>query len=210
MLLQFAPYFGYLASVCLIIALIVNNDLKFRWFNSFGNVCFITYAILLNTIPVLITNAILLGINVYYLVKIYGRKENFDLLEFTATEKLPLKFLDFHQADIANYFPNFTIGELAGKLNFTVTRDLVIANIFSATITDQGDAIVALNYTVPKFRDFKVGTFIFEKEKNFLLSKKVKRIVYQSVENPGHLEFLKVNGFTTQQIGNTNCYVKEL
>ena len=107
MLQQITPYFGYLASLCLIIALLVNNDLKFRWFNTLGNIFFITYAIVLNAFPVLLTNLILLGINVYYLIKVYRRQENFDMLEFKGEEKLAQKFLEFYQTDIAAYFPGF-------------------------------------------------------------------------------------------------------
>ncbi len=196
MLQQIVPYFGYLASLCLIIALLVNNDLKFRWFNMLGNILFITYAILLNAIPVLLTNAILFCINLYYLIKIYSKQENFDLLEFEGDEKLTHKFISFHWKDIQSYFPQFETNELHGNLNFVITRDVVIANMFSAKLTNDGDAQVIINYTLPKYRDFKVGTYIFEKEKNYLISKGVKRIVYNNVVNKGHIEFLKVNGFT--------------
>lgn len=210
MLHTIAPYFGYLASLCLIIALIVNNDLKFRWFNSLGNVFFITYSILLLAIPVMITNVILLCINLYYLIKIYSKKENFDLLEFKGDEKLTSKFIDFHRNDINNYFPGFNEETLQHNLNFVVTRDVVIANMFSASLTSNGDAIVALNYTLPKYRDYKVGAFIFEKEKDYLISKGVKRIVYHDVANKGHIDFLKVNGFTLQSLEGKNMYVKEV
>ena len=210
MLQQIAPYFGYLASLCLIIALLVNSDLKFRWFNSTGNVLFITYAVLLVAIPVLITNAILLCINFYYLIKIYRKQENFDLLEFSGNEKLTSKFIDFYRTDITSYFPAFKQEELEGNLNFVVTRDVVIANIFSAALQPNGDAYVALNYTLPKYRDYKVGSFIFEKEKDFLVSKGVKRIVYNEVSNKGHLDFLKVSGFSLKNVDGKECYVKEI
>jgi len=39
--------------------------------------------------------------------------------------------------------------------------------MFSAHVSATGDAIVALNYTLQKYRDYKVGTYIFEKEKDF-------------------------------------------
>lgn len=210
MLQQIAPYFGYLASLCLIIALLVNNDLKFRWFNSIGNISFITYAVLLVAIPVLITNAILLCINLYYLIKIYSKQENFDLLEFKGDEKLTSKFIDFYRNDIAGYFPGFKQEDLQNNLNFVVTRDVVIANIFSASVSPNGDALVSLNYTLQKYRDYKVGSFIFEKEKDYLLSKGVKRIVYNEVINKGHLDFLKVSGFTLQNINGKECYAKDL
>jgi hypothetical protein len=155
------------ASLCLILALIINNDLKFRWFNAFGNIAFITYAILLGTIPVLLTNLILFCINVYYLVKIYRKQENFDLLEFKGDEKLAQKFMEYYKKDMASYFPRFSPSTLQQNMNFVVTRDLVIANMFSASVFPNGDAFVDLNYTLQKFRDYKIGSFIFEKEKRF-------------------------------------------
>jgi hypothetical protein len=195
MLLQLAPYFGYLASLMLIIALIVTTDLKFRWFNVMGNISFIIYAIVLNAFPVLLTNVILLTINLYYLIKIYNHTEDFDLLEFTGEEILVEKFIHFYKNDIESYFPGFHAGDLKGRHNFVVLRDLVIANIFSADISPAGDARVVVNYTPKRYRDYKVGRFIFDKEKEYLRAKGIRRIVYDKVMNRHHGHFLKVMGF---------------
>ncbi len=210
MLQQITPYFGYLASLCLIIALLVSNDLKFRWFNTLGNIFFIAYAIILGAFPVLLTNLILLGINAYYLIKVYRKQENFDMLEFNGNETMAQKFLQFYKKDIENYFPSFTTKQLEGNLNFVVTRDLVIANMFSANLNGNGDAMVVLNYTLQKYRDYKVGTYIFEKEKDFLIAKGVKRIIYTTVNNKNHLAFIKVMGFEKKLVGNKECFIKEL
>lgn len=205
-----APYLGYMASLCLVIALLVSNDLKFRWFNILGTLFFITYAVILNAFPVLLTNLILFCINTYYLMKIYRRKEKFDMLEFKGDEQLAQKFLSFYKRDIAVYFPGFNAGEITGNLNFVITRDLVIANMFSASVSQDGDATVLLNYTIEKYRDYKVGTFIFEKERHFLTEKGIKRIVYTKVYNKKHNDFLKVMGFVPETINNTACMIKKL
>lgn len=175
-----------------------------------GNIAFIVYAILLMAIPVLLTNLILLVINLFYLVKIYRKKENFDLLEFKGDERLSHKFMEFYKKDIGFYFPRFKKESLQGNLNFVIIRDLVIANMFNATILQNGDAVVQLNYTLQKFRDYKVGSYIFEKEKDFLLSKGINRLVYQQVDNRNHLAFLKVMGFCKEMIEEKECYVKKL
>lgn len=210
MLQQITPYFGYLASLCLIIALLVSNDLKFRWFNTLGNVLFIIYAIVLQAFPVLLTNVILLGINAFYLIKVYRRQENFDMLEFTGDEKMAQKFLQFYQKDIAAYFPEFKPEQMQQSLNFVVIRDLVIANMVSATVSANGDAKVLLNYTLQKYRDYKVGRFIFEKERDYLVAKGIKRIVYKKVANKNHEAFLKVMGFTKELINAEEYFVKDL
>jgi Bacterial inner membrane protein len=201
-----ATYFGYLASLMLIIALLVNTEFKFRWFNILGCIIFIVYAIIIGAFPVLLTNSILLFINVFYLFKLYNKKEYFDVVAFNHDDLLVHKFLDFYQSDISIYFPEVHKEQLIGNLNFVVIRDLVIANVFSATITQNGDAAVVLNYTIKKFRDFKVGPYIFNKEKDFLISKGVKRVVYKTTPYKKHLDYLKAIGFLEKE----GMMVKEL
>jgi hypothetical protein len=192
---------GYAASVLLAISLLVTNDLKFRWLNTLGCTCFIVYGILIHALPIIITNAILLLINLYYLVKIYNAKEDFELIEFKGTEKLVYKFLSFYEEDIRNYFPDYVHDVEDNDLKFVVLRDLVIANIFIASLDGNGNAFIKLNYTVAKYRDYKVGEFIFNHEQKFLLSKGVRTLVYESVPNKQHERFIKVMGFRNRAEG---------
>jgi hypothetical protein len=201
---------GYLASVLLGISLIINNDLKFRWLNTFGCLSFIIYGILINAFPIILTNGVLLLINLFYLVKIYRTQENFDMVECQAGGQMIAKFIQFHRTDVKNYFPDFNAAEAGYDISFVVLRDMVIANLFVAQNSGDGDAEVKINYTVPKYRDYKVGKFIFEQEKKYLVSKGVKRIVYKEVYNKQHEDFLKVMGFQKQEYCGTTCYVKDL
>lgn len=210
MIQQIAPYFGYLASLLLALGLMVNNDLKFRWLNTCGNIAFITYGIIIGAIPIILTNTILLVINTVFLYRIYNRKEYFELLEFSSGGILIDRFLSFYKKDIEAYFPEFKREQLEGNLNFVVLRDLVVANIFSAKNDADGSAEVIINYTVPKYRDFKVGSFIFDTEKKFLLSKGVKKVYYSKVANKNHREFLKATGFTLQDIKGNSCLCREI
>jgi Bacterial inner membrane protein len=205
-----APYFGYLASLALIIALLVNNDLKFRWFNAAGSTFFIVYAIIIHAFPVLLTNSILLCINIVYLVRVYRKKEIFDLLEFKGEEKLVSKFLAFYQKDIEAYFPGFKAEEMKDNLNFVIIRNLVIANIFSASLSPEGDATVLINYTVEKYRDYKTGRFIFEKERDNLIAKGVRKIIYKKVYKKQHERFLKIMGFVNVPDEGASAFIRTL
>lgn len=210
MLQLIAPYFGYLASILLAIGLLVNNDLKFRWLNTGGNIAFIIYGLIIGAVPIILTNSLLLAINLFYLYKIYNRKEHFELLEFSSGGILVDRFLSFYNKDIATHFPGFKREKLEGNLNFVVLRDLVVANIFSAAVAENGDAQIIINYTVTKYRDYKVGRFIFDKEKKYLLSKGVRRIYYIAVANRRHEKFLIVMGFAKVSINGKQCFMKSL
>ena len=201
---------GYLASILLAISLLVTNDIRFRWLNSAGCLAFIVYGVTIEANPIILTNALLLFINLFYLIKIYRKIENFELLEFNQSDLIIRKFLSHYHKDIKNYFPKYSIDETGDQLRFVVLRDLVIANIFAAHITSDGTAFVKINYTVEKFRDYKVGKFIFEKENDYLFSKGVKQIAYKNVENKNHERFLKIMGFEKIAVDGNLCYVKTL
>lgn len=210
MLEQMAPYFGYLATLLLAIGLVVNNDIKFRWLNTAGNIAFIIYGIFLQAMPVILTNVILLSINLYFLIRIYNRKEHFELLEFSNGGILIDRFLSFYKTGITGDFPDFKREQLEGSINFVVLRNLVIANIFSARVDEDGNAEIIINYTVPKYRDYKVGPFIFEKEKQFLVSKGIKNVICKTVTSRRYEKFLRLTGFTRQVRDDKECFVRKL
>ena len=201
---------GYLASALLALSLLANNDLRFRWLNTFGCLSFIVYGILIDALPIILTNALLLCINVFYLFKIYKRKEDFDLVEFDVDDEIVEKFLTCYAKDIHGYFPEFRLQAEETSVRFLVLRDMAIANIFIATINEKGEGVVKINYTVPKYRDYKVGKFIFEKENIFLLSKGIHQLVYEKVYNKGHEEFLRKMGFEKKSTDHEVRYIKKL
>ena len=201
---------GYIASVLLAISLMVNNDLRFRGLNTMGCMAFIVYGILIHALPVILTNSLLLLINGFYLIKIYRATEHFDLLEFEPGVGLIKKFLSFYGKDINVYFPEFSAITAANNIRFVVLRDIVIANIFAASLDENGIADVNINYTVAKYRDFKVGKFIFEKEKKYLASKGVKQLRYSQAIDKKHIKFLEVMGFTKETGNGKEYFIKTL
>jgi hypothetical protein len=200
--------FGYLASLLLALSLLVNNDLRFRWLNTGGCAAFIIYGILIQAFPIILTNTTLFFINIYSLLKIYNKKEVFDLLQIEKGNPLVEKFMGYYEEDIKSYFPLFE-WPTDNFICFLVLRDMAIANIFIASL-NEGDAEVKMNYTIPKYRDYKVGRFIFEKEKDFLLSKGINKIVYRQVTNKSHRHFLKVMGFAPASENPNEQLVKHL
>ncbi|TCJ13149.1 hypothetical protein EPD60_13860 [Flaviaesturariibacter flavus] len=198
---------GYLATLFLALSLIVSNDLQFRWFNTLGCLAFIVYGSMIGAFPVILTNTLLLVINVYHLVKVYRYRaeEDFDLIPYGAGDPLVRKFLAFYGKDVEDYFPNYREGG-GENLRYFVLRDMAIANVFAASVEDGGTLTVHLNYTVPKYRDYKVGRFLFDKGRSFLERQNVRRIVYEQVSNDNHAQFLQKMGFVKEG----SRYVKHL
>ncbi len=99
---------GYLATVFLGISLMTKDSIRFRWINGAGCLAFVIYGFLIGAVPVLISNLLLLVINIYYLVKLYQTEDSFDLVEFKPDDKLIQKFKDFYSKEITEYFPDYT------------------------------------------------------------------------------------------------------
>ncbi len=185
-----AEGFGYLATLLLGISLVVNNDLKFRWINASGCFSFVVYGILIHAFPIIITNALLFFINLYYLIKIYRTTENFDIIEFKGEETIVDKFLSFYDSDIKTYFPEYVHNQKENNINYIILRNLMIANIFVAELDKEGLAEVKLNYTIP------------------IISRGVKKLIYKTVFNKGHVKFLKVMNF--RKDADNKGYSKDL
>jgi hypothetical protein len=201
---------GYLSAVLLAASLLINQTLKFRWMSAFGCLSFVIYGIMLGSFPVIISNALLLAINIYKIVKLYHLNEVFEFMEIRKDYEIVKRFLNFHHEDIIRYFPDFKFTADEDRICFFVLRDMNIANIFVGKRSSEGSLIVEINYTIPRYRDFKVGKFIFDKEKDFLLSKGISKIVYESVASKNHERFLSRVGFTSADAGVKSCLVKEI
>jgi hypothetical protein len=62
-------YIGYAASALVLVSFLMKNITYLRIVNSFGCAFFIVYGILLPSIPIIVTNAAIVLINLYYLTK---------------------------------------------------------------------------------------------------------------------------------------------
>ena len=67
---------GYIASAIVLISFLMKNIKKLRIINTVGCLIFIVYGVLLNfSIPIIITNAVIVGINIYFLIKMKVKVE---------------------------------------------------------------------------------------------------------------------------------------
>ncbi|HQP00845.1 MAG TPA: hypothetical protein PK337_00970 [Bacteroidia bacterium] len=188
-------FIGYLASAFLAVSLLMSNAFKFRWYNLAGQIAFIVYGYFINSMPVVIANAILMVINIYQIIQLYKSKEAFDVIPVKESESLAERFIERNKEEILEYFPQFEINRTSG-FAIIVFRDMTAANIFIADVSEDGNATVRLNYTIPKYRDYKVGKFLFELEKDFLIRNGLKKITYKNLTHAGHIRFINSLGFS--------------
>ncbi len=65
--LSLVDWTGYSASALLLISMMMKNVKRLRIINSFGCILFVIMGLMINNYPIVITNAAIILINVYYL-----------------------------------------------------------------------------------------------------------------------------------------------
>jgi hypothetical protein len=68
---------------------------------------------------------------------------------------------------------------------------------------------VLMDYVTPQYRDFKIGKYLYETEKNIFLSKGIHNLI----SDPGtvkHQRYLERMGFKVEQVNGKDIYKKEL
>lgn len=194
------PWIGYCASLIVVLSMMMHSIVKFRWINLFGALLFSTYGFLIGAIPVGILNGIIVLVDIYYLVLIYNKKEEFELLEINANSKyLPL-FLKFHQARIEKYCPGFSFEPSENTVSFFILRNMSIAGLFLAHRENGTILNVKLDYVLPEYKDFKNGKYVY-----FTLRSKFIEAGFKTVKaagnNQSYFKYLRKFGFTETNSG---------
>jgi len=186
--------FGYFASLVIAVSMTMSSIVKFRWINLLGAVAFAVYGLLIHAIPVTVLNGFIALVDVYYLIRIYRKKEVFDILEVRSDNKYLHAFLDFHQKDILKFFPDFTYKPEMNTISFFVLRNLHVAGVFLAHREDKDILYVGLDYVTSEYRDLKNGKFIYRHLRSHFIEQGFRRVVAH-VSNRKYEKYLKKLGF---------------
>ena len=194
MALDFLQWIGYLASAIIVVSMMMNSIIKFRWINLIGALLFSVYGFLIDAIPVGILNGIIVIVDIYYLAAIYSKKEVFDILEIHAESEYLTRFLKFHNNQIQKICPGFVYNPDRNTVSFFILRNMSVAGLFLAHRTDNTVLNVGLDYVLPEYKDFKNGKFVY-----FSLREKFRNEGYTSITAQGnnlkYFRYLKKLGF---------------
>lgn len=191
---QILQWIGYFASAVIALSMTMNSILKFRWVNIVGAFTFAVYGYLIGAFPVLFLNGIIVLVDVYYLRKIYTKENLFDTLEVNKESKYLQKFLNFYKDDIRHFFPNFEYIPSKNTVSFYVLRNMTVAGLFLAHRVGEDTLKVGLDYSIPEYRDYKNGKYLYESLKENFKKQNYKRVVSEA-GSENHKKYLKKLGF---------------
>ncbi|MGI9528504.1 MAG: hypothetical protein ACR2NG_02245 [Acidimicrobiia bacterium] len=184
---------GYLGSTLVIISLLMTRILRLRVIGLMGSATFLIYGLLIGSIPIMITNTVIIVINAVFLWRANQIDEWFHLLEVRPDSLYLADFLNFHEGDILVYQPDWDGHVADPDLVVFVLRDTRPAMLMIGSIDD--DLIdLRLDYAIPQFNDYRMGKFLYESNVDFFAEKGVTTIEAHARTRP-HVRYLLKMGF---------------
>lgn len=190
---------GYLGSALVITSLLMTRILRLRVISLMGSTAFLIYGLLIGSVPIVITNVVIMGINTTFLWRATRVTERFSLLEVKPDSRYFEEFLQFHHKDILVHQPDWNgkIGD--SELTALVLRDMQPAMAIVGTV-QEGALELRLDYAIPRFRDYRMGRFLYDSEAKFFLDKNITTIS-ASGQTESHAKYLKKMGYTETETG---------
>lgn len=189
---------GYTASGLLVVSLMMTSLVRLRVVNLVGSVTFGVYALLIGSVPVLLTNVAIAAINVHHLLRLWrerSRHSYFEVVAVPPSSPLLQRFVDHHAQDIARFQPEFR-GVREDHRAWMVLRDALPAGVVVATMDGSGGALLDLDYVTEPHRDLRPGTVLFDESGAFEAAGITR--VFSRPGTPAHQRYLKRMGFVRQ------------
>jgi hypothetical protein len=193
MIFTWVELIGYLASALVVASLAMTSVVRLRVVSLIGSLVFVGYGALLPSIPLIITNTAVAGINVWFLRAEFARNRDLGAVPIAADAPFLLDFLRSHATDIAHFHPEF-VAPAPEDLVLLLTRNGLPAGAFVGT--RDGDTLrLRLDYVMSAYRDSRIGSWLYGRGTKAFTEAGVSRIVAEQ-PSPEVRSYLLRVGFT--------------
>ena len=152
---------GYLASALVVASLAMTSVVRLRIVSLLGSVVFVTYGVLLPSMPIIITNAAVALLNIWFLRKEFAGSRDLGAVPIAADAPFLQDFLRSHATDLTRTHPGFT-GLQEGDFVLLLTRDGLPAGALIG-IPEGKDLRLRIDYVMPEYRDSRLGNWLYSK-----------------------------------------------
>jgi len=202
-------WIGYLASLIVLVSLLMSSLKKLRWINLIGALLFAIYGFLIHALPVGFMNAGIVAIDIYYLVQMYQKKDYFTLLKLGTQTEYFNHFMSFYKENISSFMEVEEHLEEPEYIKMFILRNTIPAGVLVSKIKDEKTLEILIDYAVPAYRDFKMGHFLYENQKDFFIAQGYETLLSRP-GNEKHQNYLKKMGFIPESIDGEFYYLKNL
>lgn len=192
--------FGYLGSLLVLVSMLMTSVVKLRIINTIGSVIFTIYAFIIKSYPTALMNFCLVLINLRFLWKMSRMGKEYEVVEVKNSDVLLKYLLDHYRDDMQKCFPGQEVSLDDINRAYVVLCQGKPVGMSLGKV--EGDTLdLKLDYSIPEFRDFSIGSFLFD----YIAKTDVKKITYAGPDE-NHRDYLNSQGFVKQG----DIYVKEL
>ena len=189
---------GYFSTLLVLVSFLMTSVVKLRLVNLIGSGIFVVFALLTKSYPTAIMNIGICAINIYFLIRLMKAKRLTTMLPIELDNAYLKEFLKLYREDIRTYFPSFNTEEPGADVAYFVYYDMDPVGLTMGSKTADGALDVALDYTIPKYRDASVGRFLYPK---LLQEEDFSALEVRNVSDK-HEKYLKKVGFRKEG----DCY----
>ena len=155
---------GYLASALIVVSLTMTSVVRLRIFSLLGSITFVVYGALIDSAPILITNVLIAGINVWFLRREFdpssGRGVGLGASRIRPDSPFLRDFVDFHLIDIHRFQPDFVLTSNDDVEAWLLTRESLPAGLLIGR-RDDDTLTIDLDYVLGAYRDSRLGRWLF-------------------------------------------------
>lgn len=152
---------GYFASILILVSLLMSSAVKLRIINAIGAAVFTVYGILIHSYPTAFLNGVSVIVDIYYLLKLLRSTAAYSCYAVSEKESAVNEFFRVFRDDIAHFFPSFDFQLEEDDRIILVYADAVPVGLFICRKTGPDSLRIRLDYSIPKFRDCSVGSFLY-------------------------------------------------
>jgi len=205
MSVDWLEWFGYAASLVILISLTMSSIVRLRWVNLFGAIMFSAFGFLIGSIP---TGGLNLGIaiiDIYYLVLIYRQRDDVAIVRADPGSELFRHFWSVNEREITRIFGDVDVGPDCEV--FFYLRNNNTAGILVGEQIDDQTFRIDVDYVTPQYRDFQIGQYVIAEANLRNRLPDVRRLVTDPGE-ANHQSYLRRLGFSYDE--SEDRYAREL
>jgi hypothetical protein len=150
---------GYVASALVVASLAMTSVVRLRTISLFGSVTFVAYGVLIESIPIMVTNAAIAVLNTWFLSRELGGRRDLGAVVVPPDSPFLLDFLTHHASDIATFQPDYDLGD-PFDFALVLTRDGLPAGVVLGN-RDSDQLDIDLDYVLKAYRDSRLGSWLY-------------------------------------------------
>ena len=184
---------GYVASALVVVSLAMTSVVRLRAISLIGSIAFVAYGAMIGSVPIMVTNVAIAGLNLWFLRRELGGKRNLGALVVPVDDPFLVDFLNYHLGDIRRFQPDFRLDANEASLALLLMRDGFPAGALIGNQVDD-ELIVQLDHVIKPYRDSQISSWLYGRGSSVFRRLGIERIS-TARGTEAHNSYLTRNGF---------------